>query len=226
MPPRATSTRTKHWVIFPDDPAIDPEKSDLLAYREAMTDAAEKAHLVYREGKRPTRYQIRALDCLEYDDIVAQAEIQVGEIGQRRDRRIALLCVTQALEAIEVDGKERRRGNRAFEKALSEVRHTARVWVGTRIKEMTLGTDQSHLFKTLKRLNLHSVVLEQLMAHLTETGGEVEMDGELMRACRQALGLGDPSDDCDPPDDGTDPDDDEIPAPVEAPDLGESPASS
>lgn len=223
---RATSTSQKRWVIFPDDPAIDPDRSDLIAYRKEMTAAAEKAHLTFHEGKQPTRYLIRALDTLEYDDVVANAEMQVGESGQRRTRRVALLCVAEGLEGIERDGKARRKGSKGFEKALASIKHTPRVWVGTRIKELTLGTDQSHLFKELLKLRLHSVVLTKLMERLTETGGEVEMDGELMRACRQALGLGEPSTDCDPPDDGTDPPDDEIAAPVEAPDLGESPASS
>ena len=212
----ATSNAQKRWVVYVSDPAIDSEKSDLLAYRQALTVQAEREHLVYRDGQRPVRYQLRALSVDEYDDVLADAESLVGEKGQRRERRVRILAARAALCAIETpDGRTLQPSAPGWGKALAGLRHLEVLWIGDRVVEMTQGTDTDPVLRILEFLSARAQLFTRLADALWEADRLDVLPEPLVRDVCGALGRPVPGDkDQDPKGSG------------EAPPLGESDASS
>lgn len=97
----ARTSKTPFPVVHTADSAIDREKSDLLAYLQDPAKNLDK--VVALDGEVCTRYHIRALDSVEYDDVIADG-IQGERGGPRRLRALACRAALACVENFEREG--------------------------------------------------------------------------------------------------------------------------
>lgn len=226
---RATSSTQPVWVIHPSDPAIDVDASDLLAYRGDLTEAGAKAHLKFKDGHDPTRWRIRALDAIEYDDLLAKAQAEVGTAQTPFGRRAAILFAKAGLVAVEPPGAKRPitpKQKKAWGEIEPRITHPTWVWLGERISEMTTGKTADPMLKLLLKHQMQAALLEVVIDTLEESGDPLslllgdDLAADVLRALSRPVAASN--------DDDTDSDaePEDTPSGAEVPPLGESGASS
>lgn len=83
-------------TVFPDDPAIDPDNSDLMAYYK---DNWNTAHLKYHDGKKPVKVVINLPDSSQWASIqsmfygVITSEGDVSSKSNLITKKLFELCV-------------------------------------------------------------------------------------------------------------------------------------
>jgi len=218
---RATSATQPRWIVDPKDLAFDQEKSNAIAYLADINEASESKNLVLKEGRTATRYQIRALDAVEYEDQLAQAEGQAGTKHSAFYRRAAMLCGMKGLLAVHEAGEQRPvtcKQKRDWQAMTKRIPPQDWVWLGERVMEMTTGKPADPLLPILQRnqacATLLGIVFDELDA--LDGGVEATLSDEIASDVRVALKRPKPPESSDA----------DQPSGAEVPSLGESDASS
>lgn len=78
-------SKTPFALICPTDPAVDAEGSDFVRYRET----GDVAHLAIKDDATPITFMLRALDSVEFEDVLDETDALEGAKKNRAQCRLA-----------------------------------------------------------------------------------------------------------------------------------------
>jgi hypothetical protein len=183
------SQREAVMLVFADDPAIDPIKSDLASY---LKDPAGRLDaLVYCDGEYPTIFECCAIDAITFEE---QVQTRAGDLSGKDENRLGRLIYRESfragVKALHEQGEEIARFKEGVpDDWMREVPWDVIRWVGEKIYLMSkAGRGVGSFALVIEKSLEYRAALQGLVDDIGDNSGRDVSDSALEEA-RRALGM-------------------------------------